>query len=379
MKLSLVLPAVLAAWLLPEIAHADRDQPPLSIYGFARLDMIVDDSQMSDAQAPMWVEREAPNGEFDGDMSIHPRLSRIGLELEKWRFGNFAKGAGKIEVDFQSGSAGVPAALNLRHAYFTVSWGFFEILAGQTWDAISPLFPAANNDSMMWNAGNTGARRPQLRFTATPKDKWRVAVALGMAGAVDRQDLDDNGEYDGLDAAVPMFQGIVEYRLRNRRGRIIRMGVWGHSGAEALDNDEELVSQGMGAHLILPLNRSLTLLGEFFYGRNLSDIRGGIGQGVNPESTSEIASIGGWIETAHVFSSHYMFAVGAGFDDPVADQLSEAAGLDRDSNSVYYIVQRYRPNTPVEIGLEYQHWRTRYLDGGRGIANRVNLHLSMFF
>src|SRR5213075_2902130 len=80
-------------------------------------------------------------------------------------------------------------------------------LFGQTWDIISPLFPSPNDDTLMWNAGNIGDRRPQFRYTYEPARRpLSVSVGLGLTGAIDAQDLDANGIRDGEDSGLPNVQ-----------------------------------------------------------------------------------------------------------------------------------------------------------------------------
>jgi hypothetical protein len=378
LKPLLVPVAAIAAALLclsPSDARADQ-APPLSIYGFARLDLIVDDAPMSDAQRPFYVESEAART-GDSEMSMHPRLTRLGLSIDEWNLAGGIDGEGKLEVDFQNGGTESRAAMQLRHAYFALSIADkLEVLAGQTWDLISPLFPAANNDSLMWNAGNTGDRRPQLRLTATPTDKARIAVAFAMPGAVDAQDLDGDERLDGLEAATPMVQGLVELRARVRGQTPARIGVWGHVGKEELGDGTEYDTGSIGAHFFLPLADVLTLLGEVYRGRNLSDIRGGIGQGVNRVASEEIDATGGWLELAAVITPRHMIALGNTLDLPDAGDLEDG---DREKNLTFYAVHRYRPHRALQLGIEYIRWFTAYKNLRNGSANRVNLHLAMIF
>ena len=51
----------------------------------------------------------------------------------------------------------------LRHAYVEVKDEDARLLAGQTWDVISPLCPGVLFYSVGWDAGNIGYRRPQSR------------------------------------------------------------------------------------------------------------------------------------------------------------------------------------------------------------------------
>lgn len=349
------------------------DGPPLSVYGFARLDFIVDSSRMSDPEEPYYVDGD-PEGRGNSELSMHPRLSRVGLSLDRWRLGGGMDGEGALEVDFQNGGADGSALMRLRHAYVALSVAErVELLTGQTWDLMSPLFPSANNDSLMGNAGNTGDRRPQLRFTVAAPHV-RAGVSVSASGAIDAQDLDGDGRMDGAESGTPMLQWLLEQRWRFR-GDILRVGMWGHVGREQLADGTELSSWSLGSHLMVPVARKLMVLGEIFHGQNLDDVRGGIDQGVNPVRMEEITSTGGWLEAALILGDH-MVAGGNTFDLPSSRDLDDGA---RESNITGYGVYRYRPHQSVQLGAEFIRWFTGYKNARDGRANRVNLHMTVFF
>jgi len=353
----------------------DEDRPPLGIYGFVRLDAIVDDSTMSDVQAPHYVMPET--GASDAEVSLHPRLSRLGLSVDDWEVSERWTGQGQLEVDFQDGGDGTLATMRLRHAYVALTRREkLEVLVGQTWDLISPLFPSANNDSLMWDAGNTGGFRPQLRVSLMPSDKVRVAVAAAATGAIDHQDADQDGHLDGTAAGLPMGQALIEYRTRAGSKVPLRLGVWGHLAREELSTGEEVPSWSVGGHLFAPIGPRNVVMIEGYRGRNLDDIGGGIGQGYSTSRGRGIDAGGGWIEVATVLTRRHMFAVGESFD------MVQAADVDmgeRIANLVGYGVIRYKPHDSVQLGFEYSHWITRYKDAPSGNANRYNLHATVFF
>src|SRR5262245_65411675 len=68
---------ILILLLVPATALAEDESPPLSIYGFARLDVLADDSRMSDINQPMYVTREPASGE----LNMTPRLAQIGTGI----------------------------------------------------------------------------------------------------------------------------------------------------------------------------------------------------------------------------------------------------------------------------------------------------------
>ncbi len=373
-------------------AEASPRLPSVDIYGFLRVDGIYADSRMQHPQYSMWVRSEGNGGDAvadDAEMTIYPRLTRFGVRLEEFcptqacgvRLG------GKFEIDFQNGgSAESRPAPRLRHGYGTLRIGHFELLAGQTWDLVSPLFPAVHADALLWNAGNTGDRRAQVRLTYAPslggKSVLRLAVAAAMPGAIDKQDIDDNGTLDGLDAAVPMGQALVELVAPLWTRRAFRVGAWGHLAVEETSKPigtseaSRWTSWSAGAHLVLPVAEWLWLRGEFFVGRDLSDLRGGIGQGVNAKTGQTIRAIGGWAEVGAQPFAWLRLAAGSSLDDP--DDADVPTG-GRTRNWTAYGMVDVRPWKAWRVALEYEHWVTDYAGKPSGTANRFDLHLSYYF
>ena len=365
--------AALAACLSTSPALAEK--PALSLYGFIRLDIIVDSQPTDRVQEPMYV-LSATDPPQSGSFSLHPRASRIGLTVDDWSPVGNLDSEGRLEVDLMGGTRDRPS-LRLRHAYFTFAADrFAELLLGQTWDLMSPLFPAANFETMMWNAGNTGDRRPQFRLTLTPFDKYRFGFSIGPGGELSLRDNDGDGRGDGEASMVPMVQWLMEYRQRFRRAGILRLGIWGHAAFERHGDGTEYESWSFGGHLYLPLSRRLTLLGEFFRGQNLGDVRGGIGQGINVVDGREITATGGWAELAYTPSRRHLLAIGTTVDQADIDDLES---FDRRRNATYYAAIRYRPHRAVQLGAEYIRWITDYVDLSRGTNNRVDLFASMAF
>ena len=117
-------------------------------------------------------------------------------------------------------------------------------------------------------------------------------------------------------------------------------------------------------------------LGELYVGSNLTDIGGGIGQGVNTMTGRTVKGFGGWLEAAVVPTARHMLAVGASGDFVNPDDISMG---ERERNGTVYGVLRYKPKTTLQLGAEYLYWRTVYRGMSDGVANRFNFHLSVFF
>lgn len=355
----------------------------LEPYGFVRLDVIVDDAPMQNHQFP--VLRPLRIDRRGGCPIVHPpaaharrvRLANADDEPLAVR--------GQIEADFQNGGSESRQTPRMRHAFVEVSNGTVAVLAGQTWDVVAPLWPAANNDGLMWNAGNLGDRRPQVRVTVSPRvgsATLSMAASAGMTSAVDQKDLDDNGVPDGMDAAIPSVQGRVGV-AGSRSGKPYQLGAWGHWATERVGDgtpgETDFTSWAVGGDVRAPLLPQVAILGEAWMGENLSDIRGGIGQGVNPASGDEIASKGGWAEIQVAATSRLLFALGGSIDDPEDTGPDGVGAGGRTQNRTAYGVLRYRPVPYVQWAIEYVNWKTTYRDAADGTDNRLDLHTTLNF
>jgi hypothetical protein len=366
-------PCVLALGSMSATAVAD-ELPPLSIYGFARLDVLADDSRMSDIAQPRYVMLEGTGARDDAELTMTPRLSRVGLGIEPWQLSGVVRGEGKLEIDFSGGTG--TNAIRLRHASASIVLErMVEMTAGQTADLISPLFPSVQNDTQLLFAGNTGDRRPQLQLAFTPGSRFRAALGLAPTGSISQADADGDGRLDGMASARPMLQWLVEYR-QPRRGEVMRLGVWGHAATSELADGTQYSGASAGVHLYLPVVRNVVWLGEAYLGRDLADIGGGIDQGYNMTTRETIRGAGGWLELAALPTERHVLAIGGSLDTARAADLNTG---DRERNHTLYGTVRYRPLESLQLGLEYLHWQTRYKDVGRGVANRFDLHLSVLF
>src|SRR5688572_33501644 len=80
----LFLPAVVRAQAAPAPAsppapQAETNKSAVSFYGFARLDLIFDDSRVNSFQSPTLVRPEPDGAENRGNFTMHPRLTRFGV------------------------------------------------------------------------------------------------------------------------------------------------------------------------------------------------------------------------------------------------------------------------------------------------------------
>ncbi len=381
-------PAVVSSVMRSKRGHA------LSLYGFLRIDLSHDTSRPQDSQLIAWIRSEdhdAPSSigapRNAGDFTMHGRQTRIGLDLAAPRSIeklDDAKLNGKLEVDFYGGGSDSRAFIRMRKAYMTLSWDDLTLLAGQTGDVIAPLYATVNTDMAMWGAGNVGDRRPQVRFDYHPRvgeGQLFVQGAITLGGAVDQDDLDGDSYLDGETAEEPGLQGRLAYRAPLfDDARPLLIGVWGHYAEE--DPQSEVAGHGrfesnlFGVDLTLPIyRRVLWLKGEYWRGKNMDDVRGGILQGVNLTDGSEVRGDGGWVELVYQPADWLTLHAGHGRDDPEDDDLG-ATG--RAENVVWFVAARATFDDFC-VGLEFLDWTTKYVDFGDGTNQRLTLFLAYQF
>jgi hypothetical protein len=263
-----------------------------------------------------------------------------------------------------------------RHAFLQMTWGSHSLLAGQNWDVISPLFPTVNADTLMWNVGNMGDRRPQLRYSYEPKAGLNVRTAIGLTGAIDNLDADNNSVPDGEASQVPNLQGRLGYTTAN--GKVL-VGASTHYARMRTDSPvggrTNFDSQSIGVDFDLRLTPSVSVKGEAWTGSNLADFRGGVGQALNVALGREIDSHGGWVELG-IRRNKYGFWIGYLMDDP-DDRDVPGSGVTQ--NSAWYVTNQFRVAPPVTAGIDYIYWRTKYKGVNDGTDNRLNAYIAYTF
>lgn len=364
------------------------------LYGFLRLDSIYDDSRPNNTQVPAFIRSEDPSAPPEirsarnsEDLTIHPRLTRFGIDFDGPQVAGLGgpKTTGKLEIDFYNlPSSESRNAPRMRHAYLKLGWDDVSLLAGQTSDVISPIFPTVNPDFVMWGAGNLGDRRPQLRLEYAPKvgpGKLILQTASGLTSANDAQDLDPataGGFRDGESSGKPTLQARGAFAFPLWAKQNLEIGIWGHRAREETDSPigasgrRMFDSQAIGLDVTIPIYQDkLWVKGEVWTGQDLDDVRGGILQGINVTTGQEVRSEGGWVELGTRPIKWSSFHLGYSTDNPRDRDLPTAgATVGRKLNRIYYVAWRGYFD-PIELGLDYLNWTTKYNGGfGNGNDNR---------
>ena len=133
-------------------------------YGILWANLVEEAGRTYPGNYPLYVSR--PRENTNDDCYVDARSTRLGFDVLGPRIDclDGAQSGGKVEIDFQRQiDVENKSSLLLRHAYAEVKNDDFRLLAGQTWDVISPLCPGVLFYSVGWDGGNIGYRRPQFR------------------------------------------------------------------------------------------------------------------------------------------------------------------------------------------------------------------------
>jgi len=358
-------------------------------YGYIWMVGGYNSSRLSNASYGIFVISDALQGE---DEAIYDaRNTRLGLDVAGPRLAcmHCAKSGGKIEIDFQNvSSTANRGAILLRHAYVEVKDDDFRLLAGQTWDIISPLNPPVLMYSVGWGIGNIGYRRAQFRaeryLHVGNSSKLTLQSSINC-GAV--SDFATDATASGFPPGWPSFQG----RLAWTQGECHpwTLGVSGHIGEQEFDfddNDDGIIDRddvsantwSFNVDLNVPVTDRLTFSGEYFVGSNLGTFLGGIVQGVDRATGDSIRSHGGWFGLHYRWNDGWHSGFGFGMDDPNDNDLT-TGGSQRRYNHWYWGNLVYNVTDQFRIGVEVSQWRTLYTGLAPGDATRVELMVKYGF
>ncbi len=368
-----------------------RSGSPIQFYGFLRLDAYYNSARMNNIILPFTVSPEDGTAVDDDDagFALDPRLTRVGMDLKVGEMGG-ATVNGKLEIDFAnfpSGSAESRATPRIRLAYIDLAGEEYALRVGQDWDVISPMFPAVNGETLMWNAGNTGDRRAQIQGRWAPSDsRFNVKACLGLTGAVTNEDLDAGlpgatPERDGFDSGLPHVQMRGAVKLDGPvEKKPVELGAWGAIGKTETDTsfggETRFDVNILGADFQVPISEEFSVRGEGWTGENLGDFRGGIGQSINTTTGDEIGAVGGWAELAYAASAKTRYHAGSTLDDPDDDDLDNGRA---ERNFTGYVGMIHDWASGLRTGLDLIYWDTAWKNLEDGDGYRVNLYFQYNF
>jgi hypothetical protein len=301
------------------------------------------------------------------DFNVNVRATHLGFDLVGPRIPFFhdANSGGKLEIDFFGASVNTEnrAGVLLRHAYVELKNEQFRLLAGQTYDIISPLWPGTLLYTIGWSAGNIGYRRAQLRgerYIALSDTALITATGGLVADLVSEFAapvvVGDHGTW-------PTLQGRLGATLgpRGEGCTPVDVGISAHLGQQrfvisGFRADAEPLTWSLNADFHYPITSRFGVQGEFFTGENLGTYMGGILQGINVTTGEPIRSTGGWMEVWYDWTPRTHTHVGCGIDDPLNRDITNG----RTCNEFIFANISYDLTAKFLVGFEYTDWNTLY-------------------
>jgi hypothetical protein len=331
------------------------------------------------------------------------RQSEIGLEVFGPEFAG-AKSSGEIQFDFGGGfPAGALDGVNtglvrLRTASMRLDWSHTSIVAGQDSLFISPQSPTSFASLVVPSLGYSGnlwAWTPQLRI------EHKFDLSDGQSLIVQGGILDNvtgepgYGSHRQLQAGES--SGLPAYAVRAAwnaalNGRPLILGASAYYSRQNWGFDWDVDGWAAAADWRIPLASRVELSGEFYRGRAVGGIGGGIGQSVlfsgNPfDPTTDfraLNSAGGWSQLKFLANPKLEFNGAIGIDDPFSADIHAFASpvgyyptvLAANRSAMANFI--YRPRSDLLFSGEYRHLKTSEILGINN-ADQVNLMMGVLF
>jgi hypothetical protein len=347
-----------------------------------------------------------PPGRLFSDSSFGGSLrqSQIGVEA----FGPTIAGArtsADVQFDFAGGFPQSPngvsfGIMRLRTGTVRFDWQDTSIVAGQDTLFLSPLTPtsfATLAVPALAYAGNLWSWTPQVRvehyFTLSESSKLSLQGGIldSLSGDIPFSPTERTPTW-GENSGQPAYAARIAW-TQKIHGQDLVLGFGGYYGRQDWGFHRDIDSWASMMDLTLPLGSRFELTGQFYRGRALGGLGGGIGQsalwnGPFASPTTEIEglnSMGGWAQLKFKATSKLQFNGAYGQDNPYASDLRAYGGNENlygaplSKNQSGFVNFIYQPRSDIVFSLEYRKIRTFLLDSNSHSANLVNLSLGYIF
>ena len=343
-----------------------------------------------------------PEGASGGNVSASLRQTLLTLEV----FGPQVAGArtsAQATFDFFGGFAqtldGTTLGLaRLRTARAEFAWKHWDLTVGQEQPFISPRNPtslASVAVPALGYSGNMWTWTPQV----VVRRRWNLTETTGSTtefGFLDPLAGDfPSSEYSrqpgaGERSRVPAiaFRQAFSTRLHDEDAQI---GVGGYYARHDYGYQRNTDAWAATLDWSLPVSSWFQWSGEFFRGRALGGLWGGVGTSVvytdypsNPATrVVPVEAVGGWTQLKFKPNQKLEFNAAFGQDNPFASDLRQQ-GLNatyspilRNQTAIVNVIQRLRSN--LLLSLEYRHLNSNSLRGNRNTAEHLNAAVGVEF
>ena len=342
--------------------------------------------------------------ESDGTFGASLRQSQIGIHGFGPTIGG-ARTSAEVEFDFAGGFPSTEngtsfGIMRLRTGTVRFDWDKTSIIAGQDALFLAPLSPtsiATLGIPAFAYSGNLWSWIPQIRV------EHRFIVSDNSSVLV------QGGILDSFSGDVPFSQyyryptwgetsGQPAYATRIAwtqavHGQNLTAGIGGYYGHQIWGYGRSIDAWAGTLDLSMPLGSRFEFTGQFYRGRAVGALGGGIAQSVlwnesllDPETELYgLNSMGGWAQLKYKATPKLQFNGAFGQDNPFAGDLRQFGG-----NQTYYpsslsknltgmINFLYQPKSDIVLSLEYRRLKTYTLDSNANAANVINMSVGYIF
>jgi outer membrane murein-binding lipoprotein Lpp len=350
---------------------------------------------------PQVATHEVPgvSGAFSGSL----RQSQIGIEV----FGPDIAGArtsANVKFDFAGGFPNTPngtalGIVRLRTGTIRLDWENTSIVAGQDSLFVAPLTPtslASLAIPALSYTGNLWTWTPQIRIehrvnlSDTSSLRFEAGILDSLTGDIPQVFFryPTVGEQSGQ----PAYASRIDWS-RKVFGRDLTVGAGGYYGRQNWGFGRNVDGWAATTDLTVPLGSFFDFTGEFYRGRAVGGLSGGIGQSIllsgpitNPGTTIRgLDSMGGWVQLKFKPKANFEVNFAFGQDSPFASELrafpatASYYGYSFSRNMSPFVNFIYRMRSDVLVSVEYRRLQTYPPDNNVNLANQVGLSVGYLF
>ena len=377
----------------------------LRLSGIALLNLVANHGTLDNVDFPSFSESlqsQQPNASpnaFTGTM----RQSQIRLQA----FGPEVAGArtsADISMDFAGGFAQAPngAVMGIprfRTGTMRFDWSNTSLIAGQDRLFISPLAPtslATIAIPPLSYAGNLWAWTPQVRI------EHRIVLSDVSSFSIQGGILDNlSGDLPsdpysryptwGEQSGQPAYATRIAWS-HSLFGQNFTVGASGYYSRQDWGFGRSVDGWAGIADLTVPFGKRWEFTGEFYRGRAVAGLGGGIGQSVFPNGPflalttvfRGLDSLGGWAPVKYRVKPNLEINAAFGSDNPFAGELRQSFGNFYDGEALSrnispFVNFIYQLRSDILFSVEYQYFDTTILDSGSNRASHVNISVGYVF
>ena len=371
--------------------------------GIALLNLYSNHGAFDNADFPSYVPQPTP---FNSGASIGATLrqSELGLEIFGPRLAG-ARVSGNLQVDFAGGfpntlSGANFGVLRMQTASMRMDWQNTSLVVGQDAMFLSPNSPtsfASLAIPALSYAGNLWGWIPQVRLEHrfAIADDQNITVQGGLIDNITGEPPFvpyDRQKQAGESSGQPAY-GVRVAWTRKLFGQSLTLGTAGYYSRQRWGFERHVDGWAGMFDWAVPLSERWSLNGEFYRGRAIGGLGGGIGRStlysgsIFDPATRIIGldAVGEWLQIKFRATPKLEFNGAFGLDNPMANDVRAFPlavsyydpTLAQNRAALVNFVYHARSN--LLFSSEYRRLQTFVIDNGNQSAGQINLMMGVLF